>query len=307
MAEIRPYDRDRDFDRVARMLVDTFGVSFPPVNWPRMRWEYMHYHPNILDLDTRRIGVVDAGGDVAAVVHFEHAYGALYLQVRPGHDHVKPELVSYAQATFSDASRRRPGWNVVGLYVNDFDLGLASLLEERGFVRMPDAFSETMARADVSRLAPAPLPAGYRLASLADENDLGKVNRVLWRGFEHEGPPPEDEIEGRRLLQRAPHFRKDLTIVAVAPDGTYASYAGLWTEHENGHCLVEPVATDPDHRRRGLGRAVVVEGLRRAAREDISWGWVGSDLPFYRSVGFERVFQAHFWARYTPQDRHEAG
>ncbi len=45
------------------------------------------------------------------------------------------------------------------------------------------------------------LPEGFRLKSVAEENDLAKIDRVLWRGFNHPGEPPEDSIEGREKMQ----------------------------------------------------------------------------------------------------------
>ena len=148
-----------------------------------------------------------------------------------------------------------------------------------------------------SHLRPRPVPPGYRLQSLEDENDLGHTNRVLWRGFDHEGPPPEDEVPARARSQQSPNFRKDLTIVAVAPDGSYASSAGMWVVPENRVADVEPVATDPLHRRKGLGAACDVESLRRAAAGGADVAWVGSGQDFYRTLGFETVNAAHLWVR----------
>jgi GNAT superfamily N-acetyltransferase len=295
---IVPYDAQHDFDRVARMLVDTYPDDGWPDNWLRMRWEYMHYHPLIWELDTRKIGLIEDRGAVTGVVHFEHQEGATYIQTRPGYEHLKPDLVEYAERTFRGQSRARPGWSFLGFYVNEWDEALAGLLGDRGYERMPDEHSETMSRIDLGQLPDTPLPPGYRLQSLAEEDDLRQVNNVLWRGFNHEGPPPDDEIPGREFMQRAPHFRKDLTIVAVAPNGDYASFGGLWVEHAKDHAMVEPVATDPDYRRLGLGTAVVVESLRRAANESVGVAWVGTALEFYLAMGFEKAYDIPFWVRY---------
>ena len=142
------------------------------------------------------------------------------------------------------------------------------------------------------------LPEGYRLQSLADENDLHKINCVLWRGFNHPGPPPEEEIPGREFGQQAPNFRKDLVTVVVAPNGDYVSYSGMWHLKENKVAYVEPVATDPDFRRMGLGRAVVLESVRKAAAEGAEIAWVGSGQPFYSAIGFEKKFAAIPWVKY---------
>ena len=110
---------------------------------------------------------------------------------------------------------------------------------------------------------------------------------MLWRGFNHPGEPPVEEIPGRIRAQETPGFRRDLTMVAVEPDGEYVSFAGLWVVPENRITYVEPVATDPRYRRLGLGRAVVVESLRRARAAGAETAWVGSDQDFYTSFGFE--------------------
>jgi hypothetical protein len=226
-ATIGPYDHVVDYQRVHRFLVETFEAGDSFANWLAPRWEYMHYHPLIAGVPLDRIGMVEEGGLLVGVVHFEHSLASCYVQARPGYDHVKPAMVSWAEQHFGAQSRAR-GHATLGLFVNDFDQPLRQIVEQRGF--QPAARgSERCSLFRLDRPVPAaPLPAGFHLQSLAEENDLRRVSRVLWRGFGHEGPAPEqEEIAGLAALQRAPNFRKDLTIVAVAPDGAYAAYAGV--------------------------------------------------------------------------------
>ena len=67
-------------------------------------------------------------------------------------------------------------------------------------------------------------------------------------------------------------------IVVEAPDGRFVSYCGMWYEPVHSIAYVEPVATDPDYRRMGLGRAAVMEGIRRCGALGATEAWVGSDL-----------------------------
>ena len=83
-----------------------------------------------------------------------------------------------------------------------------------------------------------------------------------------------------------------------APDGPFVSYAGTWYEGANRYAYVEPVATDPDYRRRGLGRAAVLEGLRRCAALGATVAYVGSDLAFYRALGFEVMHTDRCWTKH---------
>jgi GNAT superfamily N-acetyltransferase len=144
------------------------------------------------------------------------------------------------------------------------------------------------------------LPQGFRLKSLAEENDLVKVDRVLHRGFNHPGEPPADGVEGRKRMQSGPHFRHDLTIAVEAPDGAFACFAGLWFDSRNRIGYVEPVATDPDYRRLGLGRAAVMEGVRRCGELGATVAYVGSTLPFYVSMGFKKLYTQNCWLKWFP-------
>jgi predicted N-acetyltransferase YhbS len=205
-------------------------------------------------------------------------------------------MVDWAEAHLGGYSRSLER-NVLGIYVNDFDEDFAGELTGRGFERFDD-YQEEHARFVVDGPIPdVEAPEGFRLQSLADENDLVQINRVLWRGFNHEGPPPDAEIAGRAFAQSAPSFRKDLTIVAAAPNGDYAAFGGMWFVPENRVAYVEPVATDPTYRRLGVGSAVVLESMRRVAELGAEVIWVGSGQQFYRNLGFTVMFQGNLWVR----------
>jgi len=132
------------------------------------------------------------------------------------------------------------------------------------------------------------LPPGYRIASLADGCDLHRLNRVLHRGFHNPGEPPTTPaaIQERRTSVSGPHLDRALNMVAIAPDGEYAAYCGVWFDPATDYSLVEPVCTDPDHRRLGLGRAVVLEAASRSGLRGAKVAYVGSDQPFYYAIGF---------------------
>ena len=99
-------------------------------------------------------------------------------------------------------------------------------------------------------------------------------------------------------MQSGPNFRRDLNIVVEAPHGYFVSYSGTWFEGSNRIAYVEPVATDPDYRRRGLGRAAVLEGIRRCGELGATVAYVGSDLAFYMAIGFEKMHTSQCWTKY---------
>ncbi|MAE40892.1 MAG: hypothetical protein CML07_08255 [Psychrobacter sp.] len=68
-------------------------------------------------------------------------------------------------------------------------------------------------------------------------------------------------------------------------------------DEPNRYCYVEPVATDPDYRRRGLGSATVLESIRRCGLLGAEAAYVWSAKEFYRSIGFEPDIQHHCWTK----------
>jgi GNAT superfamily N-acetyltransferase len=278
-------------------LVDTYKPGDRHDNWLQPRWEYMHYHP-LLDDDLRiafsNSGVWECDGGIIALVHFEHRPGKYFFQVHPDFAHLKSEMVEYAEANLSVSagSKKRE----IAIWVNDFDVKLESIVRDHGY-HLVEGAREPWAIFEIHDPFPAiRLANGFHLQSLADENDLSKLHRVLHRGFDHPGEPPPDGLAGRKRMQSAPNYRKDLNVVAVAPDGRYASYCGMWQDHVNRVAYVEPVCTDPDYRRMGLGTAVVLEAIRRCGAEGATIAVDGSG-PFYMSMGFRKLFDINLWVR----------
>jgi predicted N-acetyltransferase YhbS len=75
----------------------------------------------------------------------------------------------------------------------------------------------------------------------------------------------------------------------------------MWYDRSTDYAYVEPVATDPDYRRMGLARAAVLEGIRRCFAEGAEVAYVGTTMPFYLSIGFKPLFEAHWWEWKEPR------
>jgi len=71
----------------------------------------------------------------------------------------------------------------------------------------------------------------------------------------------------------------------------------MWYDELAGFAVIEPVATDPDYRRMGLGRAAVLEGIRRVGTRGARIALVGSSQQFYYSIGMRPYASASEWKR----------
>ena len=64
-------------------------------------------------------------------------------------------------------------------------------------------------------------------------------------------------------VQSSPLYRRDLDIVAATPDGSIAAFCTCYYDDYTCSAVTVLVGVAAEHWRRGLGKAVVLEGLRR--------------------------------------------
>jgi mycothiol synthase len=82
-------------------------------------------------------------------------------------------------------------------------------------------------------------------------------------------------------------YRPDLDLVISTPENEFAAYCIAWLS--NGMGYFEPVGTRAAYRRQGLGRAVILEGLKRLealGAHSASVFSFAKNRAFYESCGF---------------------
>ncbi len=283
-----------DFCKVRDFLRRIHDPAYSTANWDWVRWEWVQSLPYLDETKLSRIGVWEDEGRVVALANYEFKLGDAYFSYDPEYACLKRDMVEHAMRHL--ASQNEDGCRALQLDIGETDYEFIEIVKELGFTPAESA-EHISVFYNTGEVQPAPLPAGYSVVSMAEENDLHKLNRVLWRGFNQPGEAPETEIPGRIKSQSGPDFRKDLALAVKAPNGDFVSYCGMWHAPDTDYAVVEPVATDPDYRRMGLGKAVVSEGVRRCFAEGAKVAYVGSGQQFYYSIGFEPLATTRKWSR----------
>jgi predicted N-acetyltransferase YhbS len=298
--EIRSCAGPVDFPVISDFLFSLYQPDNRDGNWFQPIWEYAYTHPLFDEESVSRIGIWEDNGTIVGVVLYQLRLGEASIPLHPDYVHLKPQMMAYAEQHLTALTEE--GKRYLKVYVKDFDAAFERLVRSRGYERQPRSDWSMLQYVIPEHFPPIHLPEGFRLKSVAEENDLAKIDRVLWRGFNHPGEPPEDSIEDRKKMQSGPHFRKDLTMVVKAPNGAFVAFAGLWLDQVNEFGYVEPVATDPDYRRMGLGTAAVLEGIRRCGELGATVAYVGIDMPFYRAMGFQKLNTSNCWIKWLSGD-----
>src|SRR5262249_12916497 len=103
------------------------------------------------------------------------------------------------------------------------------------------------------------LPEGFRFLSAADvpAADAVKAHRDAWQGSRF-------DTTALQRVRRTWPYGPDLQVLIAAPDGTLAASAIIWLDELTRTAEFEPVGTHRDFRRRGLGTALLLHGMRLA-------------------------------------------
>ena len=316
-ARPRSYDHPSDFVRVRDFLAQTYASFDTPCNWGIERWNYARYFvaPMLGSYGTdtgapegslKAIALweemvrlwEDDHGRIAGVTCIEHpdtthrGFGEIFLQRHPDHVDLLEEMLIHGEETYVHPERNR-----VYIWVYDNDEDLLDIVQRRGYDRRDEPVVNHLSYT-FGDLGTLELPDGYRLISMAEENDVEKRREIFGRGFNHEDPNEWPSAFAYRELQKAPDYREEHDLVIVAPDGTYAACCIVWYDDVNREGHLEPLGTHPDHRRKGLATQIQFEGMRRlrergATRMPMNGGFD----PFYLAVGFRKEQTAHAWVK----------
>lgn len=291
----KAYNRATDYQVVSDFLKRIYMADQVCTNWLEARWEYMHYHPVLNAEILPKIGLWFDEDKLIAMVNPEADFGDVYFAIDPEYPQMKRRLVTYAEQVLYKCT---DGQKSLRLFIPETDQGLQAIAATMGY-DMNTAYAHYRGYACFPpELLPNEivLPKGYALHRLDEVYDLAKIDRVLWKGFDHEGEPSGD-LSDRVLMHSAPNFRKDLTFVVEAPDGEYAAFSGIWLDDVNHTAYIEPVATAPKHRRIGAGKAAVYACMLRCAELGATSFHVGSGQDFYYRIGFEHTHYTWPWCK----------
>ena len=142
-------------------------------------------------------------------------------------------------------------------------------------------------------------PENYEIRSIRGKSDYDQLAAVTRLVFGH-----HDESFNAELYEeitRCSFYKQDLDLVAVAEDGTFASFCTFRIDPVSRITNLEPMGTHPNHRGLGLAKTLVFEGLRRSMKYAPALFYIGgaAHTPeanrLYDSVGYTEKFAEDTW------------
>jgi GNAT superfamily N-acetyltransferase len=270
-----------------------FLIKLDSHNYHFGRWDWMVTHGYLDNSSLSHIGLWEENGEIIAAAAYDCSLGKAFLLMHKNFRHLWEEMLIYAK----DALAKNGKFQVIIL---DGDVDIQEIAMRNGFYPTQEKDCDAIYPIDIDKIHYA-LPEGFTITSMADTYDLYKYGQVLWKGFDHEanGEGPfifkQAELPEWEIGFKRPNCNLDLKIAVVAPNGDFVSYCGMWQDNASKSALVEPVATDPAYRKMGLGKAAVLEAVRRCGNLGAKRAFVGSSQQFYYSIGFRPYATSTFW------------
>ncbi len=257
------------------------------------RWDWMATHGYLDKTSVDKIGLWEVNNDIVGLATFDCQMGKAYCLTLPDYVSLKKEMLLYSMEKLSKDKE-------FGIIIADTDLLFQDIAAQLGYVATEEKECDAVFYYDKTSME-YELPEEFRITTMKETYDLYQYRRVLWKGFNHElngegefNFLKEDEQEAKEEMLR-PNVDLNLKVAVMAPDGNFVSYCGMWYDPEAGYAVIEPVATDPAYRRMGLGKAAVLEGIRRAGVMGAKLAFVGSSQQFYYSIGLRPYGTATIW------------
>lgn len=301
---MRPYTTEEDFWRVRQFLREVYLLNQRrEINWQVYRWDYWRWHgiENIGQGPLEKTVFLWETSDkkIAAVLNPENT-GVAFMQVHPGFvtQALEEEMLVLAE---EHLSKPLPDGRRLWVVAHDANQTRQVLLEQRGY-KLQGSTSNHHARLISDMIPDVEVDEQYAIRSLGGIDEHPARSWVSWKAFHP--TEPDEKYEGwtwYQNVQRCPLYRRDLDLVAALPSGEIAAFTTIWFDDVTRTASFEPVGVHPDHQRKGLGRAIMYEGLRRAKRLGATLATVGSEEPstlqFYSNIGFSTVEFSREWKK----------
>ncbi|GAU75424.1 GNAT family N-acetyltransferase [Fusibacter sp. 3D3] len=257
------------------------------------RWDWMTTHSYLDKNAVGKIGLWEDEDRLVGIATFDTRLGSTYCLAFPNYAYLKKDMLIYAKEHLT-------GSGEFGVVISSNDLAFQDIAASLGFTATMDKEEDAIFYFDKTSVE-YQLPNGFHITTMKETYDAYEYLRVLWKGFNHELNGEgnftftDEKNQGVHAEMKRPNVDLNLKVAVVGPDGHFVSYCGMWYDEKAGFAVIEPVATDPEYRRMGLGKAAVFEGIRRVGELGAKNVLVGSSQQFYYSIGMRPFAVASVW------------
>jgi len=200
-------------------------------------------------------------------------------------------IIAWGEGRAREAGRERSQVARLLTFARADKAARIATLGAHGFERV--RYFYTMARPLTSALPAPRVPVGFVVRPLRGMEEAADYVALENEAFREHWNYHEETVDDLARTLSAPTYRSDLDLVCVAADGHFAAYCQCEITSSAKSGFVHGLGTRPAYRGRGLGRAMLLAGLRALQRAGMEAADISVDadnpsgaLRLYESAGF---------------------
>lgn len=294
----RPFDPATDLHHVVDFLV-TANRLHPRAGYLQLGDLLWRLYQNTVFDPVRHVHLWEDPDGTLLGFAWHEAPDGIIMQVHPelrGGGRLELAMLAWGAAQVDATSSAYDGY--LRTRLEDANPAMIASLTTLGFAR-DDRYLNIMWCSLDDAAIPAQVPPGFKIRAVGSEAEWAArvaLHQVVWH-------PSAVTLAAYERLRQVAWYRPDLDLVVVAPDGTLAAYGICWLDAVNHSGEFEPVGTSPAFRGRGLGKAVIGEGLRRLRAQGAREAYVAAEgdneaaRALYESVGFTTYTREYAYKR----------
>lgn len=289
---MRSFHWSQDFDKIQEFLFNTYKLTKTFHNWIPSMFENLQFGPcgtPYLDEEDEYVKIWEDSGVGIVAVTICKPSGECRFLIHPDYyeygDTFVETLESQAKEMKIDDSEQK-----IYFMIEEGDIVREKVLKQREYNNR-GVYEHNRYLPKNFEVPEITLPVGYSIRHVDIVNDFENYKAVQGAVFSH---CISMTVELAKKYASAKFYHPERDVVVVAPDGTFAAFATGRMDPISKLAETEPVGVHPDHRQKGLGKAIVYEGIRRlqqhGAKAIVILGAASSDAAtkLYDAVGFER-------------------
>ena len=298
---MRSFHHREDFNIVREFLIETYNITKTYLNWIPSMFENIWRGPcgqtEYKDEEDEYVKIWENEIREVIAVTICKPSGECWIFIHPEHRGYENYLIEYLEKQQID-TRSDEEDAKMHFVVEAGDTHRETILNERGY--------ENKGVCEHNRILPEyyevtniTLAQDYTLRHADIEKEFGKYKAVESAVFKH---CKNMTLKQAKIFSEAEFYTPELDIVVVAPDESFAAFATGRLDPVSKLAEVEPVGVHPEHRRKGLGKAVVLECIRRLQRQGakaiVILGAASTEeaTHLYDSLGFSRT-NVNIWVK----------
>jgi ribosomal protein S18 acetylase RimI-like enzyme len=302
LLQTRPYSGGEDLAAALDLLLACRAADTVD-DWPPLLELRLMLTGASLDRQDTRLWVQADGSLVAFGLLLDQVYLVAFVHPQAAQRDLHEQALLWAMKRVQTLAQASGEPAILSVAVREDEMERRALVNSYGF-EIKDWQTLRMACPLDAALPEPALPAGYTIRPLVGEREADRYLAVHHEAF----PDSSLTLEERMALMRDSAYLPALDLVAVGPDGALVAFCTCSFSVEEHERLgrrdgwVDLVGTRPELRGKGLGRAVLLAGLRQlqalgAVRALLGTQSTNSAQRLYASVGFHVIHKLRWYSK----------